>query len=81
MLEATAEPGHGLAVRLIQPDEFCMTTGAAVPFDEWLMLELERTLPPGQRGPALLGGRSDRLVATIYSKAIAMGAVERIAYA
>jgi len=80
-LEASAMPGLALASRPIRPDEFHMTTGAAVPIDEWLLLELERSLPPGQRGPALIEGRSDRLVATIYSKAIAMGAVERIAYA
>ncbi len=58
-----------------------MTTGAAVPLDEWLLLELERTLPPGQRGLSLLKGRSDRFVETVCRTAIAMGSVERIAYA
>jgi hypothetical protein len=38
MMEATAEPGHGLAVRLIQPDEFCMTTGTPIPMDRRLLL-------------------------------------------
>jgi hypothetical protein len=76
----TAKPGLALASRLIRPDAFHMTTGVAVPIDEWLLLELDRTLPPGQRGPSLLEGRSDRFVETIYRTAIAMGTAERIAY-
>jgi hypothetical protein len=80
-MEATAKPGLALASRLIKPAEFHTTTGAAVPMDELLLLEVLRTLPPQLRDPAVFTARSDKFVAMVYEKAIAMGTAERIEYA
>jgi hypothetical protein len=65
MMEATAEPGHGLAVRLIQPDEFCMTTGTPIPMDRRLLLDVFLALPPTERTDASLDAMTDTVVGTI----------------
>ena len=81
MMEATAEPGHGLAVRLIQPAEFCMTTGTPIPMDRRLLLDVFLALPPTERTDASLDAMTDTVVETIYKTAIRTGILEAVVYA
>jgi hypothetical protein len=70
-LDASAEPGVELALRLFQPDDFWMTTGVCVVVDGdnvWQLLQREGLAV--RKGALVAAGDRDRLATTIYRLAI-----------
>ncbi len=81
MMEATAGPGYGLALRLIRPDDFFMTTGTPVPMHRGLLIDAFMALPPRERTDASLETMTEAVVETLYRTAIHTGVMEDVEYA
>lgn len=70
-LDASAEPGIDLALRLFRPDDFWMTTGVCVVVEGdnvWQLLQREGLAV--RKGALVAAGDRDRLATTIYRLAI-----------
>ena len=70
-LDASAEPGVELALRLFRPDDFWMTTGVCVVVEGdnvWQLLQREGLAV--RKGALVAAGDRDRLATTIYRLAI-----------
>jgi hypothetical protein len=70
--------GYGLAVRLIRPDEFWMTTGTPIPMDREFLIDVFTALPPRERTDASLDAMPETLVETIYRMDIHTGQLEYV---
>lgn len=80
-MTVTCPLGLQFAARLFLPEDFAMSTGVLVPFDENLANELEEGLPPVVHalGPAAAAG-DYRFAQAVYRAAVATNAMARVAF-
>lgn len=80
-LEATAQTGAVMAMRLARPDDFAISCGVAVPFDEETLDELFDYLTGGGEEEDLAPIADDPLFAqSVYKLALDLGLTAHIGY-
>jgi hypothetical protein len=80
-LERTMQPGHFFATRVAPIEDFVMTCGLIVPFDQLMTLDMEAFLT-NKEEQAILTQQADdrRLPERICKTAIRRGLMERVGY-